>query len=251
MKKKIINILGCLLFPIMTTVGYAYTEVRIVGINAGVRLSSPTFDGNIAGTGQLDIDGTANFGSSVTVVGGLGVGGTLGVTGHSTLATANTSSLTSSSLTVTGNAFSVGGSTLVVTGGKVGIGNTAPTTKLHVSSGTLTVDGSGAGIINSGFTTLGSAAPAIKMITISTTTAMTEGGNIIVAHGLTASKIISMSAMALVSTSYFPPNLNYSAGAGYEYQLYHNSSDIIITNHATLSENILNKPLEIVITYKE
>ena len=47
----------------------------------------------------------------------------------------------SGSVTIPGSSFSVGTSTLVVSGGKVGIGNINPSSKLHLSSGTMTIDG--------------------------------------------------------------------------------------------------------------
>lgn len=55
-----------------------------------------------------------------------------------------------STLTVVGNAFSVGTSTLAVSGGRVGVGTTSPATKIHLSSGFFTTDGSGSGINNYG-----------------------------------------------------------------------------------------------------
>ena len=42
------------------------------------------------------------------------------------------------------NKFAVGGSTLVVSGGNVGIGTTTPASKLDISSGTITLAGTGA-----------------------------------------------------------------------------------------------------------
>ncbi len=62
----------------------------------------------------FDVGGAANF-DGQTIVGG--------------------------TLTVAGAAFSVGGSTLVVAGGKVGVGAETPQTKLHISSGTMLIDG--------------------------------------------------------------------------------------------------------------
>lgn len=44
-------------------------------------------------------------------------------------------------VTIQGNAFGVGVSSFVVNGGLVGIGTANPTTKLHLSSGTFTLDG--------------------------------------------------------------------------------------------------------------
>jgi hypothetical protein len=54
---------------------------------------------------------------------------------------------------------------LYVTGGNVGIGTTAPGTKLHVSSGTLTVDGTNSGIVIglTNASTSGTATPGVKI----------------------------------------------------------------------------------------
>ncbi len=62
--------------------------------------------------------------------------------------------LDGSTLTVTGNAFSVGISTFIVTGGKVGIGTASPVQKLHMSSGTLLIDGDAATSFKIGTSTL-------------------------------------------------------------------------------------------------
>ncbi len=50
-------------------------------------------------------------------------------------------SVTVSTTTISGNAFSVGTSTFVITAGNVGIGNLAPTSRLHISSGNMMLDG--------------------------------------------------------------------------------------------------------------
>ena len=86
-----------------------------------------------------------------------------------------TTSIQVDTMTLTGNAFSVGASTLVVTGGKVGIGTTAPATKLHISSGTLLIDGTSPVlrmatndefiIDSSGFIGIGTTSPGFALTT--------------------------------------------------------------------------------------
>jgi len=81
--------------------------------------------------------------SDVTIREDLAVTGTLGVTGASSLTSATMTgplTLSGSSLTVTGTPISA------YFANKVGIGTAAPATKLHMSSGTIYVDGTGAGI---------------------------------------------------------------------------------------------------------
>jgi trimeric autotransporter adhesin len=51
---------------------------------------------------------------------------------------------TTSTMTIQGNAFSVGVTTVVVANGRLGVGAPDPWAKLHVSSGAMTVDGTGA-----------------------------------------------------------------------------------------------------------
>ena len=88
----------------------------------------------------LRFNGSAQFGTATAGI------STFSAVGNLNLAyglTASTGVFTST-LTVQGNAFSVGGSTLVVAGGNVGIGTTGPAQKLHMSSGTLLIDGNAA-----------------------------------------------------------------------------------------------------------
>jgi hypothetical protein len=72
--------------------------------------------------------------------------------------------VTASSLTVTGNAFSIGSSTLAVVGGSVGIGTASPGTKLHLSTGVLTIDGNATNsLIASGRVGLGVTNPSYTL----------------------------------------------------------------------------------------
>jgi hypothetical protein len=78
------------------------------------------------------------------------------------------------------------------TGGKVGIGTTIPATTLEVN----------------GYTKLGSDAPSIKVKKFTGTTAATESGFVIIAHGLDNSKILSVSVMVFNSfNEWVEPNI--------------------------------------------
>lgn len=133
----------------------AYTDVKIIGIGIGVEISSPVFTGSVTITSTATITGAAGgygleVSSNVNLAGGSvltnngnvaltgneTVGGTLGVTGHTSLTTANITTLTAGSATVTGTDFSVGGSTLIVINGMVGIGKTPSLTMLDILDGT-------------------------------------------------------------------------------------------------------------------
>lgn len=106
-------------------------------------------------------------------------------------------------------------------------------------------------ITSGGYTKLGSTtAPAIKMKKITGTTASTEGGDVSIAHGLDGNKIISMTVKVAQDTGYgFYPEYSYTAG--FHFSFYHNGSVIYVINHPTSSEQILSKPITIVIFYEE
>lgn len=106
----------------------------------------------------------------------------------------------------------------------------------------------------SGFTTLGNdpTAPRIKMKTLTSTTGATQGAanSPIMIHGVTASKIISVSVFVDFGSNFFiPPGFVASAGQQYDYQI--TVSTIETFNHPTNSGNILSKPIKVVITYIE
>lgn len=122
--------------------------------------------------------------------------------------------------------------------GNVGIGTTSPT---PTTSGSLDVHG---------YTCLGDGAPAIKIKKLTGTTASSEGTATSIAHGITASKIISISGLVFYAASTAVPP-GYTNTAGYEYYISATSSNIDVENHATNSENILSKALTITIIYEE
>ena len=107
----------------------------------------------------------------------------------------------------------------------------------------------------SGYTRLGTvaeSAPRIKMKELSGTTAATNNGTVSIAHGLTSSKIISVQALVEYSAgSFVPVAYTYSPELNFNYLI--TSSDIIIVNNASTcaGTSICNKPVKLVITYKE
>ncbi len=126
------------------------------------------------------------------------------------------------------------------------IGNTAPGGSTR--SNALVVYKNGNTDIN-GFTQLGEVAPAIKMKKLTVNTPASQGLFNFVVHGLTQSKILSISALATVSGGYqIIPNHEQ---AGYKYTLNVDNANIAIGTVAGNSGNILNAPVKILIVYEE
>jgi len=98
-----------------------------------------------------------------------------------------------------------------------------------------------------GFSSLGGDAshPGIKMKVLTGTTAATQGGIVSIAHGVTASKIISVSALV----EYYPSHYVTNAHAGYYFDIWASSETINIGNHPTSSYGILSKPVKITVIY--
>jgi hypothetical protein len=119
-------------------------------------------------------------------------------------------------------------------GGNVGVGTTNPTTKLEVN----------------GFTKLGSNAPAIKNLKLTGTTATMQGSQVGIAHGLSSSKILSVSVMVEWSAGQWVP-ASYGASVGYEFDYFVSTTAIQVINKNANSANILSKAVRILITYEE
>jgi hypothetical protein len=106
---------------------------------------------------------------------------------------------------------------------------------------------------HNGYTRLGKtteAAPLIKMKEMAMTSPAIDGGIVNTPHGLTGSKIISITASLEYTTDgYVTPG--YRPAAGYEYGLTYDAVSVYITNMPGNSANILSKPVKILITYRE
>lgn len=168
----------------------------------------------LGGTGASDAAGArANLGlnSFVDLTSAQSVGGNKEFTGN-----INFSSLTESTSTTTGAAIFAGG---------VGIAK-----NLNIG----------------GFTKLGDNV-GIKVKYLTGTTANSEGGAVIVAHGLDASKIIAVLAAVEYAT-------NQYIGPGYTGGYFYNvswSTTVNIVNKAGDSSQILSKPCRWTIFYKD
>jgi trimeric autotransporter adhesin len=103
------------------------------------------------------------------------------------------------------------------------------------------------------FTRLGtrqSGAPAIKMKKLTTTSAALQNATVTIAHGLTRAKILSVQVLLTYLANADIP-ASYLDVPGYEYNWQVNNTDVLITNKAANSGNILSKPIRILITYEE
>jgi hypothetical protein len=102
-----------------------------------------------------------------------------------------------------------------------------------------------------GFTNLGTGAPKIKMITITNTTAGTEGGSSNFAHGLTASKIIDYQVLVEVTGGGVWVQSNHTTFAERQFDTELNTTNLRVFNHPTNSGSITNRPIKVVLTYTE
>jgi hypothetical protein len=104
---------------------------------------------------------------------------------------------------------------------------------------------------HNGFTQLGKTtdgAPSVKMKELTVNTAGSQGISTFVAHGVTASKIISLSALVTVGSFQILPNHSQT---GFQYWCNVDGGNIAITTVSGNSAGILNLPVKILITYKE
>lgn len=104
--------------------------------------------------------------------------------------------------------------------------------------------------LGTGYTSANDYHPAIKMKILKGTTASTQGAGVNIAHGVTASKIISVSAqLDRGDGTYYPPE--QTANVGYQYSLVWGGSNILVINSAANSSLILSKAITVCVMYEE
>jgi hypothetical protein len=101
-----------------------------------------------------------------------------------------------------------------------------------------------------GYTKLGFDAPAIATKAIYGTTAATENGVTAILHGLSQSKILSVTLSINTGGGYFISE-NYKVYNGFQAGVSFDGSYLYIWNSPTNSENILNKVLTAFIVHEE
>lgn len=100
-----------------------------------------------------------------------------------------------------------------------------------------------------GFTQLGTGSPSIKMKKLVTTSPAAQGGFTLIAHGLTQSKILSITALITVPGGFqiIPNHIQ----AGFQYTLNVDNANIAVGAVNGNSGNILSMPVKILIVYEE
>lgn len=121
-------------------------------------------------------------------------------------------------------------------------------------SGDLSVNGqitTNNGSIVGGFSKLGNDAPAIKVKKLTGTTGAAQGDIIPISHGLTSTKILSITVLVQFETNgqYVPHS--YTNTNGYQFDFYSDATNIQVRNHPTNSGQILSKPIKVMITYEQ
>jgi len=90
----------------------------------------------------------------------------------------------------------------------------------------------------------------VKTVVLNGRTALTEGGQTLVAHGIASNKIVSLDGVVRTSASAGICPV-FTVSPGLEFHLSYDATNIIVSNSATNSENILDKAFRIFVTYKD
>jgi hypothetical protein len=103
-----------------------------------------------------------------------------------------------------------------------------------------------------GFTRLGSAAPNVKMKELSGTFSASTGTNTNIVHGLTQSKILSVSVLVnAVSGNDVSENYPSWSATGFEFSYFVSSTNVTLSGRSGADGSLLGRPIKILITYKE
>jgi hypothetical protein len=137
--------------------------------------------------------------------------------------------------------------------GAVNISNTTPSTS-PTTGASVIAGGQGIGGNQhiGGFTSLGgvpSGHPAIKMKVLEGTTAATLGGVVSIPHGLTVSKIVSVTALVSFQGEWMCHS--YQHNPNYEFDFIVGNTSVSIANSLTNSAGVLSRPFVATIFYKE
>lgn len=122
-----------------------------------------------------------------------------------------------------------------------GTGNTASSAAL-AGLGGFPISASQTSVVASGTTQ-----KIVKSAIISGVTNAAEGGQVTIAHGLTMANFISVTYLVDVGTAVFPPEFSFYPE--YQYSAYTDANNVVISNHATNSGNVIGKPFRVVICY--
>ena len=150
------------------------------------------------------------------------------------------------------NAIAIGYQSLVEKSNSMAIGGTAHPLKVGINTSTpdkeLDVEGDA---VVTGFTTLGTGAPGIKMVKLTGITPAFQGNSISVAHGVAdASKILAVDVHVEYATDYSVTD-GYTTGAGYQFDYYLTPTHVYIWLTAGNSANIVGDPYRILLTVEE
>ena len=117
----------------------------------------------------------------------------------------------------------------------------------YAGAWTFGADAAATTLTSVGFTALGTGNTGLKCKVLSGTTNAAEGGSVALAHGVTSSKIVSISAIV-----FYDSTSGVTVGqptGGYVFAADFNSTYVNINNNATSSENILSKPCVVTVWY--
>jgi hypothetical protein len=152
--------------------------------------------------------------------------------GRNAAALTNSAAIGYNAQVTTGNSLVLGGTGADAV--QVGIGVTAPTAELEVN----------------GYTKLGSDAPAIKVKKLTGTSAATQGGEVLIPHGVVPSRILAVDVLIEATAG------TYWVPAGHDDSQVHflwgiQNTNIRVMNIIGESSFLLSRPLKILVTYEE
>ena len=243
-----------------TTATNANTASAIVARDASGNFSAGTITATLNGNAST-VTTNANLTGDVTSVGNatsIASGVIVNADINNSAAIADTKLATISTAgKVAGDAITsgtIGGSTAISTSGTITSSSyVGATGGLHV--GNTTAPGTSGNLEVDGYTKLGSNAPIIKMLKLTGTTSGSTSGTVGITHGLTASKILSVSIMLeYITGNFIGPN--FILNPGFYYNWYVTPTQVVVANIDTTtppfsSGSIHGKNFVILIKYEQ